>query len=260
MDITRIASSNSTPFNASIPDNPGDRVSQLRLQAITLFLVTLLFLFTGSSNAEAGNSFGATAGSGGVGVEFGTRLHQKLRLRALASGLTVAIDGVEDDVDYNADVSTFFAGVLLDIHPAANALRISFGLVLSEPEIDLVSVATQNNYQVGDRSYSGTLQLDGNASFNPMAPWISIGWASNLFGKGFYWSGDIGFAYVGEPRLELSASGTATDNANPGAGQFDVSNSADFLEELERERVALEDEYSSFQIAPIFNIGIGYRF
>jgi hypothetical protein len=225
-----------------------------------LIFLLLIPLFASSPVALAGNSFGLVAGSAGAGVEVGARLHQKLRIRAVASGISIPIDVVEDDIDYTADVSTFFAGALLDVHPAANAFRFTFGLVLTELDIDLTSVATQDNYQVGDNTYSGTLQLDGNASFNPMAPWVSVGFASNLFGKGFYWSGDIGFALVGEPRLELSASGTATDNANPDAGQFDVNNSADFLQQLEQERLALEEEYSSFQIAPIINIGIGYRF
>lgn len=233
-------------------------VSALKKLTALFMLTATLVLPTTSSAADS--SIGATLGSAGIGIEFTTRLHQKLRLRALASSLTIPIDGVQDDVDYEADISTFFAGALLDFHPAANAFRVSVGLVLSEPEISLQSVAMQDNYQIGDSSYSGTVNIDGTANFNPMAPWFSLGWASNQNGLGFYWSGDLGFAFVGEPKLSVSATGTAVDNANPAAGEFDVTNSADFLDELERERRTLEEDFSAFQIAPIFNIGIGYRF
>ncbi len=227
---------------------------------LLILLVALLAMVGPATSFAANSSFGGTAGSAGIGIEFTTRLHQKLRLRALLSGLTIPVDGAQDDIDYEIDVSTFYAGVLLDFHPAANAFRLSAGLALVEPELDLQSVAMQDNYQIGNSSFSGTIAISGTANFNPMAPWISIGWSTNQNGSGFYWSGDLGFAFIGEPKLSVSATGTAIDNNNPAAGEFDVTNSADFLDELERERRALEDDFSSFQIAPIFNIGIGYRF
>lgn len=221
----------------------------------TFTIITLAFFASAPLHAE--QALNATLGTTGIGLEWSYPLNDKLRARAILSALSLDQDETEDDIDYEFEFESNNIGAVLDWHPFAGAFRLTAGLVRTDFGVELDSEAAQDVYNIGGTDYTGSLKLTGEAEFSNMAPYLALGWASNLRRSGFYFSGEIGVLMVGEPKLSFSASGSASTGGGP---VFDVGSNPQFQADLEAERQELEDDLSDFDLWPVLNVGIGYRF
>ena len=206
----------------------------------------------------AENAVNATVGTSGLGLEWSTPLHAKLRVRGLVSYATLERDETEEGIDYTIEFESANIGAILDWHPFAGTFRLSTGLISTSFGLDLESSTSQTDFDIGNSTYTGTnLKLVGDAEFNPVAPYLGFGWASSLARSGLYFSGDLGVMFIGEPKIALNASGQVSQGGGPA---FDVRSNPLFQADLEIERQQLEDELEDFSLWPILNFGIGYRF
>lgn len=207
---------------------------------------------------HADSALNATVGTTGLGLEWSRALHPKLRVRGVLSYVTFDQDETEDGIDYSIELDSANAGALIDWHPFSGGFRVSTGLIATSFGLDLESTSSQSEFDVGDTTYtSDNLKLNGEAEFNPVAPYFGFGWASSLSDSGMYFSGELGVLYIGDPKLTFTASGQVSEGGGP---VFDVSTSPQFQSDLEAERQQLEDDIEGFSLWPVLNIGIGYRF
>lgn len=214
--------------------------------------------FSMSSRADTPNGVNATFGTTGLGVELNRKLTDKLAVRGVLSALAIQVDGTEDDIDYDVDIGLANFGAILDFHPQANPFRLSVGMVATTTGVDIESTTAQTTYQIGNNTYTGTVSIDGSADFNPVAPYFGIGWSSNQNNRGLYFTGDIGFMYIGEPKLSINAAGANVTDQN--GNSIDLNSSTQFQSDLERERQSLESDFSDLKVWPLFVLGLGYRF
>ena len=228
----------------------------MRRQAFSLSALAALPLLLATHTSSAEQAVNATLGSTGIGAEWTVPLNEKLRLRGIISTLSLESEETEDGIDYDVEVSGTNLGAILDWHPFAGGFRLSAGLVHTDMGLDLES-SGQDSYDIGGVEYTGDIRLKGDADFATMAPYISLGWASSLNKSGFYFSGELGVMMIGEPKIDITASGLASANGRP---LVDVSTNPEFQSDLERERQDLEDEYSDYNIWPVGVLGFGYRF
>lgn len=210
--------------------------------------------------AQAEQAISGSLGSTGVGVEWITPFNDALRARVMLTYMAVQIDLDEDDIDYTADFSSANFGAVLEWHPFESGFRVSGGLVGTNFGFDLESESSQQSYNIGNDTYTGTLQLDGDVEFASVAPYLAVGWSSDLDDYGLYLGLELGVLYVGSPNLSLNASGEVISDDFNGGRPVNAANSADFQADLERERENLEDALQDYSFYPILTLSVGYRF
>jgi len=222
-----------------------------------IWLATILLLLS-ANTVFAQNAINTTVGTTGLGLEWASSLHPKLRVRGVLSYLTFERDETEEGIDYTIDFESNNLGAILDWHPFSGTFRLSAGLVSTNFGLDLESDSSQTSFEIGDNTYIGSLKLEGETDFNPIAPYAGFGWASNLSRSGLYFSAEVGVLFIGKPKISYDASGLVRDQS--GGPVFDVGANPQFQADLEAERQLLEDELEDFSMWPVLNLGIGYRF
>ncbi len=231
---------------------------QLKPHFICLFSLLYLAFLPATSRAE--QAISGSLGTTGLGVEWITPLNDTLRARVMLTYMGIDIDLDEQDVDYTAEFSSANIGAALEWHPFQTGFRVSAGLVGTNFGFDLQSDGGQQSYNIGNATYSGTLQLDGEVEFANVAPYLAIGWSSELDDYGLYLGCELGVLYVGSPNLSLDASGQVVAADINNGRPINVANNADFQADLERERQELEDDLQDFSFYPILTFNVGYRF
>ena len=200
------------------------------------------------SNWQVGGKFGTL----GVGLELSAPVASKHHARVNLNAMNYNISVEDKSINYDADVDLLSFGVLYDFYPYNRNLRLTTGLYYNGNEIALSndsSNAALGRYILGGVPYDLTgSKLTGQIEFNPVAPYVGIGYGSSVLGhKQWTFSVDLGILYQGEPDVELSASGPVTADATLAAN-------------LEKEEQELKDELSNLPFYPVVSFGIAYRF
>jgi len=150
-----------------------------------------------------------------------------------------------DDYKAEAEVGLFSLSALGDYFPfQSSSFRITAGLYFNLNEIDAVLTPVES-YEVGGDVYTpedlGT--LDANIKFNPIAPYIGLGFGNPAGGdSGFGFSFDIGSMYQGGSIVNLTAEGLLAPSA------------------AEDQEKLIEDNLSWFNWYPVVSLGLSYKF
>lgn len=172
-------------------------------------------------------SLGLNVGSLGWGFDAGYRFNDMFKLRgninffptsfvenALERSLEPAskASGVADELDTAVEFRNFTAGLLLDVHPFMGKFRVSAGLYYADLGLKLTG-QSRNPYRkvsFGDADFDvGDMgRLEGEVSFNKLAPYLGIGWGTGA-GKGtnFFFDLNIGAMYFSNPKAEVRTTG-----------------------------------------------------
>jgi len=185
----------------------------------------------------------------GLGLEGGMRINETFGVRLGGNWLGFDFDGIEGDIDYEADVTLASLGTLVDYHPFRGGFRLSGGLRFNFNQADLDGTPTED-IDIGDDTFSpdevGT--LTGDASFNVLAPYLGIGYGATLLEGSLSIGFDLGVMYQGQADVDLDAeSGLLADSAILEAN-------------LAIEEAEVEDDLEDFVIFPVAGLAIIYRF
>jgi hypothetical protein len=200
-----------------------------------------------------------TLGSTGIGLEWDKPLHPRLHVRATASYAQIDRDEESDDVDYDGEITLGGAALLLDWHPFAGGFRVSTGLAVTALDVELKADAN-GEYEIGDHTYTGNPHLDADVDYAPVAPYFGLGWGRAFDASGWSMTFELGVLLLGDPSVTLDASGSLSSPDINGGASIDVSTSAEFQQDLERERQNLEDDIDDFTLYPVLNLGVSYAF
>ena len=185
----------------------------------------------------------------GLGLEAGTRLNESFGLRFGGNWLGFDYDGVEGDVDYDADVTLASLGALVDYHPFGGGFRLSGGLRFNFNQADLDGTPT-DDIDIGNATFSpdevGT--LTGDATFDTLAPYLGVGYGATLLEGSLSVGFDLGVMYQGQASVDLDAeSGLLSDDAVLQAN-------------LAIEEDEVEDDLEDFIVYPVIGLAVIYRF
>lgn len=220
-------------------------------------------------------SFGIGVGTGGLGIDYAYPVHEYFDVRAGYDFGSVSFDYEDEDEEEGTSISgdaklKFSAAkLLLDYKPFKGGFRISAGLYTGLPEFDL-EASGLDDYEVGEGSYRGDLDVDGNVELGGTAPYLGIGWGGTAGTTGFGASFDIGVIFGSSPDVALDVSGTACDSSvnedcDPDVDGFDVNDPDDpraqqFQTDLNDEIAEIEDDGKDFDMWPVIRLGLHYRF
>lgn len=245
-----------------------------------LFFTTLLFCaalmikppcFAASSGSDVGyGSIGIGIGTGGLGVDFAYPVFDHLDVRVGYDFGSISGDRTEDDIEYDAKLKFSSARLIADIKPFGGGFRISAGLYTGTPKID-AKARGLDDYDLGDNTYRGDLDIDGEIDLGGAAPYLGLGWGGTAGTTGFGVSFDLGVLFAKSPKAHLDVSGYACDagqnddcDPSPDADGFDVNGTtpqaAQFRADRDAEIDELEDDAKSYDLWPILRLGLHYRF
>ncbi len=192
---------------------------------------------------------GVTAGTLGVGPELSLRPAEKLGVRASVDWLSFSHDTDVDDINYNGDLGMLSVGAMLDWYPFDGGFRVSAGGRWNGNDIAL-SATPSNNVTIGGTTYTPAEigRLTGTVEANPFAPVLTLGYGGDL-SRGFTFGVEAGVMYQGAPEIKnLQARGGLLEN-DPG-----------LLGDLEDEEQRIENEVDAYQVWPVLQVMLMYRF
>jgi len=229
-----------------------------RLKPLLWRVATVALAFS-ATQAVAASAFDITLGTTGLGLEWDQPLHANLHLRAAVSYAKLNRNEERDGIDYDADITLGGAALLLDWHPFAGGFRISTGLAVTALDLGLKADA-EGEYEIGDHTYTGNPHLKADIDYAPVAPYFGIGWGRAFDASGWSMTFELGVLLLGDPSVSLKANGTVSSAEVNGGTAVNVNNSAEFQQDLERERRELEDDVDDFTLFPVLNVGVSYAF
>jgi hypothetical protein len=228
-----------------------------------LFICTLLgtafsaLLFSHTSLADNGqktNNFALGAGVGTTGLSLnGTfQLSDNFNIRGIYANYDFTDNDTESGIAYQFDIELDTFSLLLDWHPSAdNGFRISIGGVNNGTNFSAKTTQTSGNISVGNSSFAasdiGT--INAKVDYDTFAPYIGIGWGNAVRqDQSLSFALDIGVIGMSNPNINLTSSGTNTT----------IQTALDA--QLEVEKRELESSLDGFNLYPVINLSLAYRF
>ena len=233
----------------------------MRKTLLSLSLTALLTPLSANASSINGLGIGINYGAfSGPALEISYPITETLQLRgALSSGMNVSETESTDGVDYDVSANGGINRLALDYHPFNNGFFLSAGYAINNFALDADGdVADTETVTIGDTDYTATsaVKLNGNLDWDN-APTLSIGWGhSPSEGLGFLI--EVGAYFTGAPDVSLNGSGTVSD----GTTTFDVSDEIadEITDDIRAEEKNLQDDVGDYDLLPMLQAGITYRF
>lgn len=228
-------------------------MSRLRHTFLSTFLLVSMFGLTHTAQAEEGFGLDVKAGTMGVGVEISAALTPHTRIRGGLNYLIWEFDSTIGDVDYTFEPQFNSFSALFDIHPFGGAFFLSGGAYFNNNTVGAEGSLPPESFPAEYQSFnflSDYVSITGDVEFNPIAPYVGLGWRSNSNESGWGIGLELGVLYQGAPDV-------TNLRVNAPVDVNDVTEVQQFLAEQEEE---IEDELSWFQWYPVASLLLTYHF
>lgn len=212
----------------------------------------LLAAMSLSGTAIAERNFALTGGLGTAGgtAEAQIRLNDWVQLRAGGNYLAFDEDVDVDDITYEGELDLSGLGAFVDVHPLGGSFFVSGGAMSGSKSIDLTASSTLP-IEIGGVTFTPEQygQLEGDVSFDDVAPFAGVGFDTTFQGDG-HWGFSLmaGAALFGSGDVSLESVGGT------------LSGQPALEAELEAEEQKIEDEIEDYELYPVLQVGLSYRF
>lgn len=211
---------------------------------------------------------GVKVGVLGVGFEAATPLSTHLNLRAGANFFNYSDTLTSDGIAYNANLQFRSSEASLDYFPWAKSFHISPGALLyNGNEITgTANVPAGQTFTLNGTTYtsSATDPVNGNGSvtFNKAAPKITVGWGNLIPRSGRHFSipVELGFAYVGDPKVALNLNGTACYTYQGAPYCANVATDPTIHANVLAQQQKIANDAAPARFFPVLSTGFAYRF
>ena len=219
----------------------------------SLFCATAMAaLMTSGALAQEGR-FAVDLGAGTTGgtIEAKFALSERIVLRGGYNYLAYALEEEEyDGILYDADLDFSTVGAFVDLHPFANGFLVSGGAYSGPKEIT-GRATPSGSVDIGGTSFTaaevGTLDFSGD--LEDIAPFAGLGWDG-----AFTRDGRFGFKIIAGAMLTGSPSVSLTSTGGT------LSNDPAFQAQLAEEEASIQDDVDDYEIYPVVNFALGWRF
>lgn len=216
-------------------------------RSLAVALAACALMVSGAASAQQ-SSVGVSAGTTGLGLEFGYDFNDAFGLRANGNWFRMSKDVESDGVSYDGKLKLFSLGLLGDFYPFDSGFRVTGGAYYNKNRVNLTATPS-GNVEIGGTTYTPAQvgSLSGEVDFNKFTPYAGIGYTSNRGNPGLSFVADAGVMFQGRPDVTLAGSGAIT--STPG-----------FQADLERERAEIAHDIRMFRFYPAIRLGVAYRF
>jgi hypothetical protein len=208
-------------------------------------------------------------GLNGAGFDVAAPLARKFNLRAGADFLRVSSSFQEQGADVEADLRFRSGHASLDWFPFGGRFRLSPQVVFANNDRVQATalIPGGSNITLDGQDYTSSvtdpLHGAGLIDFRKVSPGFTLGFGNIARRTGGHFSVpvEIGFYYVGQPRLAVSFTGSACDPTQPpDLGCQSVDQDADFQHDLQAFIARNNHNLSYASFFPVLSVGVGYSF
>lgn len=195
---------------------------------------------------RAGFGLGINFSTNGPGIDLAKSFGKKGRLAVRLAGNYMAI-GVKDyifkldqtELVINADIKLGSLGAIIDLHPFANAFKISAGYSVLLTEVK-VTALTKDSTKQGDVMISPAEigQIDAGITIKPSI-YLGMGFGRAVPRKRVGFTFEVGAYFIKHPDLSFKVSG--------------------MLEPTSSQEKVLQDNLSGLSWLPVMNFGMNFR-
>ncbi|MCM8777514.1 MAG: hypothetical protein NC905_04550 [Candidatus Omnitrophica bacterium] len=198
------------------------------------------FCFTLMAQEAPSVGIGIKVGTPGPGIEIGMPFTPNIGGRLGLNYFTYSYDTTQEGIEYDADLTLFSLGALIDWHPTGGSFRVTGGLLYNGNE---VTGKAKGDIKIGDTEYTD-VEVKTTVDFDDISPYVGIGWDTS-FGTEKQWGFicDLGIIYHGAPNVTLKATGAGIDP-----------------NDVKKEKEELEDNIEDFKLYPVITLGLIYKF
>lgn len=191
-------------------------------------------------------SIGTTGGA----VEGQVKVNELFQLRAGANYLAFDETIDVDDISYDGVVDFSGFGAFVDVHPFGGSFFLTGGAYTGAKEIDLTATSDVS-VDIGGVPFTPAEygRLEGDVSFDDLAPFVGLGFDTTFEG-----SGNWGFSLVAG--AALFGSGDVSLESVGGSRSNDPIVQAAIDQEIQD----IEDEIEDYELWPVLQVGLSYRF
>jgi hypothetical protein len=216
------------------------RFVQIALR-IAVVAVAGVLAVPGAQASRAGVDF--HFGTLGLGLGLDAQVSRHTGFRFGFSRFKTSSDWEEDDLDYEAGVDFDTVHGLLDWHPFGGKFRLTGGVMATDHRIDAAADVEAGD-EIGDGQASQNGRLEAEVKFEEWTPYIGTGWDWRFDRSNLEMTLDLGVLARGDPDVELR------ETSDTGASQQDLNEAED----------EIEDEWSDYNLYPVVQFGLLYRF
>jgi hypothetical protein len=220
-------------------------------RAVTLALLsTGAALASGAASADRGLAVSGGVGTTGGIVEGQAQITPHIQIRGGYNYFSYDVDDNYEDIDYSGDLDLSGLAAFLDVRPFANSFILTAGAYFGEKGLDLAADPS-STYTIDSQVYTsaevGDLRLA--ADLEDTAPFVGLGWDTTFQGDGaFGWKLIAGAMFTGTPDVNLTSTG-GTQSNNPL-----------LLQAIADEEASLQDEVDDYEVYPVVQAGVTFRF
>ncbi|MBI1340261.1 hypothetical protein GC169_08655 [bacterium] len=217
---------------------------------------TLAVLLAGAGAAGAAHAedrgLAVSAGLGTTGgiVEAQAQITPFVQLRGGFNYLSYGVDDTYDDIAYTGDLDLSTPAAFLDVRPFANSFILTGGAYFGDKELNLNARPT-TNVEIGNQTFTPAQvgSLDAVATLEDVAPFLGLGFDTTFQGTGnFGFKLIVGAMFTGSPSVNLTSTGGT------------LSNDPTLQAEIAREETRLQDEVNDYEVYPVIQAGLTFRF
>jgi len=205
------------------------------------------------------------SGFGGIGIDLATPLAKDINIRG--GGSFLAYDGgyYVDGMTLDGKINFRSVNVSMDWYPFHGGFRISPGITIYNGNSlsGTLSVPGGQNFSLGDGTYTSSpsdpVHGLGSMSFGKRtAPSFTLGWGNMIphSGRRFSVPFEVGFQYIGAPKINFNLMGTSCNNTGCANIATDPTSQADLQQEL----TDINNEIAPLRFYPIISIGFAWAF
>lgn len=206
-------------------------------------------------------SMGAKAGTLGYGADVSVPVTDSISVRGGFSKFSFNYDGAIDSssevnganvsstATYTTTLDFNTVSLLADYHPFHSGFRLSGGAMLNNNKLSATATAGDQTISIGDyeSTQGADLTADVAITFPATAPYLGLGYDSSPYSRsGLSFTFDAGVMFQGEPNADVKLSGADASQVSQ--------------DDIDKEVADINDTLKSFNVYPVVNMGLSYRF
>lgn len=226
-------------------------------KSVLSLAVSSALVFSSHVSASALDNVGLGVNYGlfsGPTLELTYPINDTFQVRgALSAGMGLSEESEGDDpneIDYDVQADGGIHRLAIDYHPFDGTFFLSAGYAVNNFTLDSQGSGT-GTIEVGDEEFNdANVDLKGQFAWSS-APTLSLGWGHSP-AEGWGAIFEIGAIFTGAPDVSLTATGDVNGE--------NVSENEVFQNAIIDEETRIKEDVADFEILPIFQAGITYRF